>query len=73
MSEPTPPILNSKRDKGQPVHITDLDLPFGSMVMFMIKWSVAAIPAMIVLGFIFLIPFLMLGGLAGILGGMAGQ
>ena len=33
----------------QPVKITDFDMPFGSMVSFMIKWVLASIPAMIIL------------------------
>jgi hypothetical protein len=31
------------------VSVRDIDMPFWSMVWFMIKWSVAAIPAMTVL------------------------
>ena len=31
------------------VRIVDVDMPFGSMVYFMIKWSLATIPAMFVL------------------------
>jgi len=38
------------------VVVTDIDMPFGSMVAFMVKWSIASIPALlilIVIGFIF--------------------
>ena len=46
----------SKRQfKIQPVKITDFDMPFGSMVRFMIKWVLASIPAMIILFIIGLI------------------
>ncbi len=31
------------------VTVTDIDMPFWSMVRFMIKWAVATIPAMIIL------------------------
>ena len=31
------------------VIVTDVDMPFGSMVMFMVKWSIATIPALIIL------------------------
>jgi hypothetical protein len=31
------------------VVVTDIDMPFGSMVRFMVKWSIAAIPALIIL------------------------
>ncbi len=50
---PTPP---------QRVHVIDFDMPFGSMVMFMIKWALAAIPAMIIL---FLVYMLIAGTLIG--------
>lgn len=31
------------------VVVTDIRMPFMSMVVFMVKWSIAAIPAMIIL------------------------
>jgi len=33
----------------QKVSITDVDMPFGSMVVFILKWTLASIPAMIIL------------------------
>ena len=33
----------------QKVTITDVSMPFGSMVIFIFKWSVASIPALILL------------------------
>jgi hypothetical protein len=33
----------------RPVRIVDFDMPFGSMVVFMLKWTFAAIPAMLLL------------------------
>jgi hypothetical protein len=45
------------------VVVTDLDMPLGSMVNFMVKWAIASIPAFLILiligGFIWVI----LGGL----------
>jgi hypothetical protein len=35
-----------------PVRIIDLRMPFGSMVVFMVKWAIAAIPALIILALI---------------------
>lgn len=32
-----------------PVRVVDLDMPFGSMVRFMVKWALASIPALIIL------------------------
>ncbi len=47
------------------VTIRDINMSFGSMVIFMIKWSIAAIPAMIVLGIIFALVTAVLGGVIG--------
>jgi hypothetical protein len=33
----------------QQVVVTDIHMPFGSMVGFMVKWAIASIPAMIIL------------------------
>lgn len=33
----------------QKVIVTDIQMPFWSMVIFMIKWSIASIPALIIL------------------------
>jgi hypothetical protein len=33
----------------QQVVVTDIHMPFGSMVAFMVKWSIASIPALIIL------------------------
>lgn len=40
---PPPPV------EGSAVKITDINMPFGSMVSFMLKWALASIPAMIIL------------------------
>ena len=39
----------NKPFKVQPVKIIDFDMPFGSMVTFMIKWVLASIPGIIIL------------------------
>jgi hypothetical protein len=36
-------------NKIQNVVVTDIQMPFMSMVVFMVKWVIAAIPAMIIL------------------------
>jgi len=33
----------------QEIKVTDFDMKFGSMVLFMIKWALASIPAFIIL------------------------
>ncbi len=45
---------NSILKKTQPVKIINFDMPFISMVKFMIKWAIASVPALIIL-FIILI------------------
>ena len=47
---PTRPIRIPTR-----VSVVDIDMPFGSMVVFMVKWALAAIPALIFLGIVGLI------------------
>ena len=36
----------------QEVIVTDIRMSFWSMVVFMVKWAIAAIPAFIILGFL---------------------
>lgn len=48
------------------VTVVDIKMPFLSMVVFMVKWAIAAIPAFIIL--FFLISFIM--ALFGHFGGM---
>ena len=45
------------------VHVKSFDMPFGDMVGFMVKWSLASIPAFIILFIIFGIFFLIFGAL----------
>jgi hypothetical protein len=51
----------------QSVSVTDIDMPFWSMVGFMIKWAIAAIPAAMLLsvifGLLFLLATVLFGGL----------
>ena len=53
------------------VIVMDFRMPFSSMVTFMIKWALAAIPAMIILSIIFaavaaLVSLLLTGGVVGL-------
>jgi len=53
------------------VVVTDIRMPFWSIVIFMVKFSIASIPAFLILlavGFIVAVVF---GGLVGGLGGLA--
>ena len=48
------------------VVVTDIHMSFGSMVVFMVKWTLASIPAILIL---LLLYFLGLGLVVGIFGG----
>ena len=52
----------------QRVVVTDVHMPFWSMVVFMVKWAFAAIPALIILMVIGFLAAAVLGGVAGGLG-----
>ena len=43
------------------VIVTDITMPFGSMVTFMVKWAIASIPALLILG---LLGFAIVGWIA---------
>jgi len=52
----TPPVVEAR--------IVDVTMPFGSMVVFMVKWAIAAIPAIIILAIIGTIVTGMLAGIS---------
>jgi hypothetical protein len=49
----------------QEIVVTDIKMPFMSMVVFMIKWAIASIPAFILLSILFGIFTLIFGGFMG--------
>ena len=51
----------------QEVIVNDIQMSFGSMISFMVKWAIAAIPAMIILWLIAIIFLALLRGLLGLL------
>lgn len=48
-----PPIAKSVDTGAMHVKITDIDLPFWSMVQLLVKWALASIPALLILILIF--------------------
>jgi hypothetical protein len=44
-----PPLQPERRELPATVVVTDIRMPFGSMVTFMVKWAIASIPAAIIL------------------------
>ena len=54
---------SNNENKGVPyiqsVYIEDIDMPFLSMVVFMVKWAIASIPAILIL----MVLFAIFGGL----------
>jgi hypothetical protein len=63
--------INPQRDKVltqtiiqvKEVVITDIQMPFNSMVFFMIKWTIASIPAAILLSILFYLAIALFGGI----------
>jgi hypothetical protein len=55
----------------QRITITDIDMPFGRMVAFMVKWSFAAIPALLIMwavaATVFFIIAIFFGGMSALL------
>ena len=57
----------------QEVVVKDIQMSFGSMVVFMIKWSIAAIPAMLILGLIGMFVGAIFGGMFAGLAALSGS
>ena len=49
-------------EKSSSVKITDINMPFWSMVIFMVKWAIASIPAIIILMLLFMFLSFAFGG-----------
>ncbi|NTW51688.1 MAG: hypothetical protein HGB22_03790 [Chlorobiaceae bacterium] len=47
--------MNDNVAEAQKVVVTDVRMPFSSMVVFMIKWALASIPALLMLWLVFAI------------------
>ncbi len=60
----------SSENQSPRVIVTDIQMPFGSMVVFMVKWAFAAIPAVLILLAVGFVGSAVLGGLAGGVGAM---
>jgi len=56
----------------QKVIVTDIQMPFWSMVVFMIKWTVASVPALIILSFLVGLVVVLIGALFSGLGFLPG-
>ena len=54
-------------DTQHEVVVTDVKMPFWSMVVFMVKLALASIPAAIILAIVYFIIAAILGGLGGLL------
>ena len=53
---------------GKNVVVTDIRMPFGSMVVFMVKWASAAIPALVILTAIWWVTVALFGGMGMMVG-----
>lgn len=52
----------------QKTRVVDFNMPFLSMVLFMVKWALASIPALIIMWLLFMVFGGLLTGLTGIVG-----
>ncbi len=52
------------------VVVTDVQMPFGSMVSFMVKWMIASIPAVLIILIMVALTVTVLGGFFGALLGL---
>ena len=57
-------------DDRNEVVVTDIRIPFFSLMMLTIKWVLASIPAFIILWFISMVAMMLFWGLVGSLDGM---
>ncbi len=55
----------SEEPSVQEIVVRDIRMPFGSMVVFMVKWAIAAIPALIILVVIAALISVVAGGFFG--------
>ncbi|EKO3399046.1 hypothetical protein KW542_06170 [Vibrio fluvialis] len=55
--------MSDMDNRKQEVTVVEIKMPFMSMVIFMVKFAIASIPAMIILGAIFSIFGLLFGGM----------
>ena len=56
-------VPSQANDDHQNIIVTDIQMPFGSMVVFMVKWVIASIPAFIILFVLFVIVSAIFGGI----------
>ena len=67
MSEEAPFGHATPREAGTRVSVVDVNMPFGSMVIFMVKWAIASIPALLILAILgFFVTALFVGLFAGL-------
>jgi hypothetical protein len=55
-------------DGSNPVTIRDIDVPFWRIVMILVKWSIASIPAMIILMLLVALLGAVVGGVLSLIG-----
>ena len=45
--------MNDNKNETNEVRITSINMPFSEMVIFMVKWAIASIPALLILTILF--------------------
>jgi len=59
-------------EPGARLTVTDIDIPFGRLIVIFIKWGLAAIPAAIIVSIILSLVMFVISGLFGGMGMMMG-
>jgi hypothetical protein len=60
LKQSPPPLPSPPRNESVPqrISVVDFDMPFGRMIVFMIKWAFAAIPALVIIWTVLFVLFL---------------
>lgn len=67
IGEPQPSEMKKDPHRSVAVVVTDIHMSFGSMVTFMVKWTIASIPALLIV-FALALAFTVVLGLLGVIG-----
>ena len=67
LSQTPPPLPTPRSNETVPqrISVVDFDMPFGRMVIFMVKWAFAAIPALIIIWAVVVFLLLIVGSFFG--------
>jgi hypothetical protein len=65
-------VFTADQSRNLNVVVTGIDVPFGDLVFFMVKWTIASVPALIIIGLIGGVILMLLGGINQFMRGLNG-